>query len=567
MEKILRINLRNKSIYTEKLPDNYMLLGGRGLTSKILLDEVKADCMPLGKYNKLVFAVGLLCGTSAPCSGRLSVGGKSPLTGGVKESNAGGTAAQRIARLGYRAIIFEEKPQENRFFIVLITKDNVQILPGDDLAGLGNYETAKRLFERFGKKISIISIGQAGEMCLPLSGIAVTDPDGRPSRFAARGGLGALMGSKRIKAIIIDDEGGQNPQLVEEGVFREAVKEFITGLREHPVTGKAFPKYGTAVNVNIVNSMGALPTRNFSSGSFEGAEKISGETLHDLILQRGGEGKTTHACMPGCVIRCSNVFPDKEGKTIVAPLEYETIGLLGSNCGIDDLDEIAELNYLCNDLGVDTIETGATLAIAMEAGLLSFGDAKRCKELLHEIGRGTILGRVLGQGAAVTGRVLGVERVPVVKNQAMPAYDPRAIKGNIALYSTCPMGADHTAGNTLRAPDPLSPEGKVEISRKLQINTAVIDSLGICLIAGIVLGGRPDLVAKMLKGRYGVDLDEDMIYEMGKEVLRNERQFNRLAGFTNVHDRVPEYFKEEKLPPHNTVCDIPDEEIDKMFDF
>lgn len=354
-----------------------------------------------------------------------------------------------MAQLGIKAIIIEGEAPRGKTFVLEVREGEARLVESPEYRGLGNYDCARALFEKYGPKVSLITIGPAGEMGLSSACVSITDTEGHPSRMSGRGGLGAVMGAKGLKAIALAHTRSRvAPD--DEGLFRAALKEYHQVLLAAPTT-ETYATYGTAAMLNKLNTMGGLPTRNFSRGKFEKAEEINGARLREVILERGGEGNPTHGCMPGCVIRCSNIYPDAGGKTIVAPLEYETIGLLGSNCGIGDLDLIARLNYLCNDIGIDTIEAGAAIGVAMEAGLGDFGDGGRAIELLEEIGKGTVLGRVLGEGATVTGRVLGVRRVPAVKGQSMPAYDPRAVKGLGVTYATSPMGADHTAGQTIRA--------------------------------------------------------------------------------------------------------------------
>ncbi|MDN5347799.1 MAG: aldehyde:ferredoxin oxidoreductase [Clostridia bacterium] len=565
MPKILRINLTAAKISYEELPDEYALWGNRGLIARYLLDEVPPTCHPLGEYNKLILATGPLAGSNVTSSARLSAGAKSPLTGGIKESNAGGVAGRLLARLGLRALILEGRAKE--LSILKVGKEGAELIPAPELKGLGNYDLASRLLNKYGNKSGIISIGQAGEKLFPTAGIFVTDPAGSPSRACGRGGLGAVMGSKNLKAVVIENNGNENLRPVNPDAYRRAVKEFHSAILQHPQTSKAYPEYGTAGLLSTMNRLGGLPTRNFSSGSFEGAEKICGEALRALILDRGGEGRTTHRCMDTCIIRCSNIFPDPEGRALVSPLEYETLVLLGSNIGVDNLDWIAKFNRLCNDFGIDTIEIGAAIGVAMEAGILNFGNARKVEELLKEVGEGTLLGRVIGQGAEITGRVLGVTRVPTVKGQAMAAHEPRAIKGMTVTYATSPMGADHTAGITVRAQiDHRQPEGQMELSRNTQVNVAAYDTLGFCIFVMPAVGGQPQLAVNILNALYGTDYRDDFLRSLGKKVIRLEKAFNEAAGFTEAHDRLPEFFYSEKLPPYNVVSDIPAEDIKRFWD-
>jgi aldehyde:ferredoxin oxidoreductase len=384
------------------------------------------------------------------------------------------------------------------------------------------------------------------------------------------------MGSKGLKAIIVDDSGTERPAIKDRDAFNAASRKFTRLLLEHPVTGETLPTYGTNALANVINEAGAYPTRNFRSGQFEGTDSISGETQRDITLERGSIAK--HACHPGCVIACSSIYVDKDGNYLSKGPEYETVWSNGANCGIDDLDAIARMDRLYDDYGLDTIEMGAAIGVAMEAGLKEFGDAEGAIELINEIGKGTPLGRILGNGTKVTGQAFGVTRVPVVKGQAMPAYDPRAVKGVGVTYATSTMGADHTAGyavapNILKVGgdvDPLSPIDQVNTSRDLQIATAAVDSTGLCLfVAFCVLDESEafDAVVDMLNAQYGLSLTGDDVVALGKKVLTMEREFNAAAGFTKLDDRLPLFFKEEKLAPHNVVFDVPDNELDTVFNF
>jgi aldehyde:ferredoxin oxidoreductase len=540
--------------------------------------EVPPLCHPLGADNKLVVAAGLLAGTTCANSGRLSIGGKSPLTGGIKESNVGGNVAMKMGKLGIAGIVLEGQAPEGKLFYLLITKDGAQLLPADEYKGLKNYDLAGKLQDKYGKKVGIVSIGPAGEMKLSAASVAVTSTNGTPSRHAGRGGMGAVMGSKGFKAIVVDDKEAPGVTYHDKEAFKEAAAVFRDALREHPVTkpGGGLAVYGTNVLTSIVNEAGGFPTRNFTEGQFEGAQKISGETMHDIIKERGGN--TTHSGCSTCIIQCSNEYVDKDKNYLTSALEYETVWATGANCGIDDLDAIAQLDRLCDDYGLDTIETGCAVAVAMHAGVKSFGDGAGAIELLHEIGKGSPLGRILGNGAAVTGQAFGVSHVPVVKGQSLPAYDPRAVKGIGVTYATSTMGADHTAGyavatNILKVGgfvDPLKREGQVELSRNLQIATAAVDAAGLCVFVAFAvldIASGLEAIPKMLNAQYGWALTLEDVTEYGKQILKTEREFNKAAGFTAPDDRLPEFFRKEALTPHNVVFDVSDEELDTVLDF
>ena len=560
MDKILRINMGaagGPQVKSEPI-GSYAGLGGRALTSTIIAKEVPPLCHPLGEDNKLVIAPGLLSGSAAAMSGRISVGCKSPLTGGIKEANAGGMASQMLGRLGIAAIVLEGKPKDGTLYKLSISKDKVDIKPDNSLKMLGNYAVAEKMKAAHGDKVSCISIGQAGEMKLAGASIAFTDMEFRPTRHAGRGGVGAVMGSKGVKVIVVDDTGCAVRSPKEPDKFKEANKNWVAGLRKHAVTGQGLPTYGTNVLTNVINEAGAYPTKNFMWGRFDGCSKISGETQAETENARGGEGSATHGCHRGCVIRCSGTYYDKDGHYLTKQPEYETVWAHGGNCGIDDLDAIAMLDRLDDDFGLDTIEMGAAIGVAMEAGVAKFGDAQAAINLVKEVGKGTPLGRILGSGAGLTGKVFGVERVPVVKNQAMPAYDPRGVQGIGVTYATTTQGADHTAGYAVTANilgvggkvDALKPEGQVELSRNLQIATAAIDSTGMCLFIAFAILDQPETFQALLDllGSFGGQkLTGDDVVGLGKSILKMEREFNTKAGFTKEMDRLPDYFKKEKL--------------------
>ena len=576
MEKILRVDMGSEGgpKAKETPVGEYAGFGGRAMTSAIVSKEVPPLCHPLGAENKLVIAPGMLSGTIAAMSGRISVGCKSPLTGGIKEANAGGQAAQVLARLGYAAIVLEGQPKDDTLYKIFINKDGVKITPDKSLKMLPNYDLVEKMKAEHGDKIACISIGPAGEMKMSAATVACTDMELRPTRHAGRGGVGAVMGAKGVKVIVLDDSGMKMRAPKDPEKYKEANKKFVEGLRQHPVTGQGLPAYGTNVLTNILNEVGGYPTYNFKQGRFESAGKISGETQAETEIKRGG--LATHGCHRGCVIQCSGVYNDKDGHYLTKQPEYETVWAHGGNCGICDLDAIAMLDFLDDNYGLDTIEMGATIGVAMEAGLAKFGDAEAAINMMKEVGKGSHLGRILGNGAAFTGKAFGVERVPVVKNQAMPAYDPRAVQGVGVTYATSPMGADHTAGyavaqNVLKVGgdvNALKPEGQVELSRNLQIATAAIDSTGMCLFIAFAILDQPETfqaLLDLLNAFYGLTLTGDGVTELGKKVLTMERDFNTRAGFTPQSDRLPRYFTTEKFPPHNVTFDVKDEDLDKVF--
>lgn len=564
MAEILRIDLTARTWTREPLSAAWEGLGGRALTSSIVATEVPAGADPLGPGNVLVLAPGLLAATSVPNSGRLSVGAKSPLTGTIKEANAGGSVAQKLARLGISAVVLEGQAAEPT--LVVVTADGVSFRGADTLWGLGNYDTVAHLRTDH-PSAGFVTIGPAGERRLAASALCVTTPD-YLLRTAARGGLGAVLGAKRVKAVVVDDTGGPGVEVHDSARFKEASKALFDGISSHPLVG-GFQALGTSLLVGLINELGGLPTRNYSSGRFEGAAKISGEALAGIMAGRPGSS-TKHHCMAGCIVWCSQVYTDAAGEVVTSGLEYETLGMLGSNCAIDDPDAIARLDRLCDDLGLDTMEVGAAAAVAMEAGRLPWGDGAGLAGALDSLRRGDPLGLLLASGCVETGRALGVERVPAVKGQSLAAHDPRVLKGTGATYATCPMGADHTAGAALPNPtyDPRSPTGQGQMSEFLQTWFAAVDSLGLCLFASIPILESPDLQARLadaLGAKLGQDLSTERLFGLGRQVCLLEKGFNRQAGFGPESDRLPAFFSREALPPQGDVWDVPDADLDAVF--
>lgn len=560
--------MSDATVHYQEAHESYELFGGRGLIARILTEEVPARCEPLGPENKLVVCPGLLGDTPAPCHGRLSIGGKSPLTGTIKEANAGGTFAKRMVSLGLKALIVEGQPSSQEWSIVVLGNDTARILPAAPYVGMNNYQLTEALRTEFGATVSIASIGCAGERGYRNSTIQITDPDGRPSRAAARGGLGSVMGSKRIKAFVITETGEYKGEYHDRTAFLENNRLYTAEVLANHISGQGLPALGTAVLVNMTNAMGILPTNNFSQGRFEHAEEISGERIAELQATRNGVMK--HACHAGCVIHCSNIINDAAGSYLTSGLEYETIGLNGANCGIRDIDVVAQIDRICDDLGIDTMETGCTVGVCMEAGKIGFGDGAAALQLLQEMKDGSEFGLLMGQGTEVTGRALGVKRIPTVKGQAIAAYDPRGLKGTGITYATSPMGGDHTAGNALGIPgDPGDKEGKVEISRNLQVAMAVMDSLGICIFASFVFENPENiaLLANMVGAKFGGVWDIPKLMGLGVQTLALEKKFNRDAGFTAKDDRLPEFMYSEALPGSELVFDVTDEELAATLPF
>lgn len=569
--KFIKVDLTTQDVTAIAMPEKFAGCGGRELTSRFINAQVPPDCNPVGAENKLILAPGILSGTSLVNTGRLSIGAKSPLTGGIKESNVGGTIAHHLARMNVAAVTIEGQSQDDRLFILRIDKNgNANLIDASDYRGLRTYRLVDKLTARYGRENGILCIGPAGESLMNIASIQVCDTDGRPCRAAGRGGLGAVMGSKGIKAILVDSQKKKPVPLADPESFKEAAKTFAGAIREVPFSGKALPAFGTAALMGPVNSLGAFPCYNATQGVFEKWEKIGGEALAARIQKRGG--KAQHMGCSQCIILCSNEYVDEAGTYITSSLEYETLWATGGMCGIDDLDVIARMDYLCDDIGVDTISTGVAIAVMMDAdaGPLQFGDGKAALDLIEEIGWRSETGQLIGKGPVAVGKQLGHSRVAACKGQSIAAYDPRGIQGMAVTYATCPMGADHTAGNLIGESlsgkiDPLLPEGQVEISRNKQFTVAGIDALGLCLFTAAAASS--EILAKLVNAKLGTDLTPQVLENRWRRILEVELEFNKKAGFTREDDRLPEFLYKEPLPPHNKVVQIKNSAIDRTFDF
>lgn len=548
MRRFIEIDLNAKSVKTRQAEGREIAECGRYLIARELLAEGVATKDPLGPDNPLMFSAGPFAGTNFSNANRLSVGCKSPLTGGVKEANSGGTFAFAMGQLEISGITLRDQSRD--WVVIHIPQDGeISFHPADAYMGQGVFDTAAALHQKFGDKVSLAICGPVGEYQGLLAGISFSDIDNRPSRLAARGGVGAVMGSKKVKAIVIDKH--KMPNMKDRKKVMQAVKMYGKLLGESPAV-QALDKLGTAMVSDLTNTLGALPTDNFSSGqsTASGPHKMGGDYIRELNLSRGGE--PSHACMPGCLIKCSNVYMDKDGREVVSPLEYETIGLLGTNCGLRDPDEVALLNEIANDLGVDTIELGGMIGVLMEAGLAPFGDVDFMVQVLKDIREGTEKGRIYAAGTAAVGAHYKVRRVPVIKKQAISAYDPRIIEVTGISMMVTAQGADHTTGN---APSYVSHDKTIrEVaaeSYRMQVNSALADSFGLCVFGRTVTDPNRKLIADAINDAFDAGIDADWLIEIARETLRLEAQFNRDAGFEEGEDELPAFFIDEALPPTN----------------
>ena len=550
MRKYLNIDLNTQTIETEKLEGEALARAGRYHIVKTLVDSGMADKDPLSPENPLIFSAGPFAGTNFSNANRISIGCKSPLTGGVKESNAGGTFAFAMGQLEIAGLTLNGAGDD--WVIIRIPKDGeISFEPADDVMGMGLFESAAKLHEKYGDKVSIGMIGPVAEYGGLIAGIAFSDQENRPVRLAARGGVGAVMASKKVKAIIVDKH--KMPPFHDRKKLMGSIKGYTAKLGDD-LAIQSLGRNGTAQVADLINHMGGIPVRNFSGGQVvdptQDTLKMGGDFIREQNTERGGE--TKHACMPGCMIQCSNVYADEDGNEVVSPLEYETIGLLGTNCGLTEPDEVAALNWIANDLGIDTIETGAMIALLMEAGEAEFGDLKFMEGVLADIRQGNERGQLLAHGTAYIGDHYGLKRVPVIKKQAISAYDPRVIEVTGISMMLTAQGADHTTGNLFNVETKgKSTEELTKSSMEVQALCAAADSLGLCVFGRSVTNINLDLIITALNDALGTELDDNFYVRLGTETLVLESQFNTAAGFTEEDDKLPDFFYDEPLAPMN----------------
>ena len=548
MRRYLQINLTDRSIQTEELHGEDIVRAGRHLIAKTLLAKGVATIDPLSPESPLIFSAGPFAGSNFSNANRLSVGCKSPLTGGIKESNSGGTFAFALGQLEIAG--FTLHGAASNWVVMRIPKEgDITFDDANPYLGKGNFDVAKLLFAKYGDKVSLGICSPVGEYGGLVAGISFTDPEGRPTRIAARGGVGAVMGSKKIKAIVVDKD--KMPQFHDRKALMGSVRDYGKMLGAD-VAIEAFANLGTAMVGDLTNTIGGLPTRNFSAGQIvdpkTGPFMLGGDYIRERNLSRGGE--TTHACMPGCMIRCSNVYADEDGNEMVSPMEYETLGLVGTNCGLTDPDHVAMLNNIANDLGIDTIELGATLGVLMESGEGAFGDVAFMAAALEDIRKGSERGQILAQGTARVGEHYNVARVPVIKKQGISAYDPRVIEVTGISMMVTAQGADHTTGNLPAFKcDDKTTEELTAASLDIQVLCASADSLGLCLFGRSVTNENEAFIVDALNKACGTELEPSFYRQLGLETLRDEWAFNKQAGFTEEDDKLPDFFHDEALPP------------------
>lgn len=546
MGKIVRVNLNTSKISRQKLDENVAknFLGGRGLGVKVLYDELKPKTNPLSPENKIIFAAGPVTGTKAPTSGRYCVVSKSPLTGTIFDSHSGGFWGPELKFAGYDAIIIEGRAEEPVY--IWINNETVEVREASDVWGQDTHMTTEKLTKETDMNAKVACIGPAGERQVLLAAI-INDKH----RAAGRGGLGAVMGSKNLKGVVVRGTSRVDVADVEE--FSEILDESLMVIRKNPITDKSLPTLGTAVLVNLVNEHGMYPTRNFQEGVFEDAEGVSGEKITETILV----GR--RACY-ACPIACGRVTKtsEKEGE---GP-EYETAWAFSAQCGINDLISVTHANYLCNELGLDTISTGSTIGCAMEMSQkgflkekIEFGDAKKLVELMKKIALKEGIGKELADGSKRFADKYGCPELAMqVKGLEMPAYDPRGVQGHALAYATSNRGGCHLRAyligpEILGAPalvDRFKPDGKADLVINFQNLFATLHSMILCVFTSLAL--NPNHYAKFLTTITGLTFTGEDLMKIGERVWNLERLFNIREGFGRRDDTLPPRFLKTPLP-------------------
>jgi aldehyde:ferredoxin oxidoreductase len=543
--KILDINLTDGSIETVPLDKEMarLFLGGRGLGARLLWDLVGPEVKPLSPENALIFTTGPITASSSQTSNRFNVSTKSPLTDTILHANSGGWWGMQFKRTGYDAMIVRGRAEKP--VMIEITNDGVEIKDAGDLWGKTVFETTEALGQNRNKR-NVLCIGPAGENQVRMAAI-MNDKE----RALARGGAGAVMGSKNLKAIVV--EGKEKNQPADKDQFKFMLYETGKLLKASPLTSQALPEFGTAVVMNVVNEIGALPTRNFQQTQFEGAEKISGETITDTILVKN------QACW-ACPITCTRITKTSSGKEGEGP-EFESAWAFGAQCGVDDLDTITEANYLCNDMGLDTISMGNTIGCAMELaekGLiesnLGFGQADKLLGLIEDTAYRRGIGDEMAEGSyRMAGKYNAPELSMSVKKLELPAYDPRGMQGQGLVFATGNRGACHETGNMLgpevlalpRLIDRFATQGKAGIVSVHQNSAAVIDSLVYCKFANMAVA--EEFFARTLTAVTGEQFTADDLMMVGERVWTLERLYNLREGFTKDDDTLPDRLLNEPV--------------------
>ena len=571
--KLLRIDLSRERTRTQTIDDatTKKFVGGRGLGVKLLYDELKAGTDPLGPENKLIFMTGPATGTAFPLSGRFHVITKSPATGSIGDSNCGGDWGPELRFAGFDGIVVEGKAKEPKY--LWINDGKTELRDAKNLWGKGVWDTEDMIREELGDpKVKLASIGPAGERLVLFAAI-INDKH----RAAGRAGVGAVMGSKNLKSIAVKGTG--KVEVARPRQLGNAVKKAAEKIRSHALTGKSLPELGTAVLVNVINEIGAYPTRNFQTGVFPTADKTSGETMRDKILVKG------KPCW-GCIVACGRVTKVTEPPYQVegeGP-EYETIWSMGAMCGIDDLNAIAKAHNICDDLGMDPISFGATVGCAMELnekklipksklyGLdLKFGNPQAIVELAYWTGYRSNFGDDIALGSKRLAQKYGAPDLSMdVKGLELPAYDPRVVQGHGLGYATSNRGGCHLRAYMI-APevagipeklDPYQTAGKAKWVKTFQDLFSVCDSLVTCKFITFALSA--DDLKDLTNPLTDWNWTTDDFMQTGDRIYTLERMFINREGFGRKDDTLPKRLLKEPMPEGPAKGRV--NELDKMLD-
>ncbi|MGD2178115.1 MAG: aldehyde ferredoxin oxidoreductase family protein [Anaerolineae bacterium] len=561
--KVLRVDLTAGEVSVEEIDRQFArdFIGGRGWAIKYLRDQVDPAVDPLSPENKLIFATGPLTDTPAPTGNRYMVVTKAPLTGAISVSNAGGMYPTEMKRTGFDMFIFEGKAE--RPVYVWVNDDQVEIRSAEHLWGRTVPEAEDGLLRETDPKAKVACIGPAGERLVMFASI-MNDKH----RAAGRSGVGAVMGSKNLKAVVV--RGTQKVTLAEPEQIRALCREVRQEVAADVKKGSSLREYGTAYVPNVTNEIGILPTRNFQTGVFEGVEGITGEVLKDKYLIRP---KACYGCPIACGRKTKVEVPGYEGEG-EGP-EYETIASLGSACGLDDMAAVAKANYLCNELGLDTISAGVTIACAMElyqkgilpeedVGMpLHFGDADAVIDLVGKTAYREGFGDALAEGSYRLAEKYGHPELSITaKKQEFPGYDPRGAKGMGLLYATSNVGASHMAGDIAymevfgvpKKIDPLSIERKPWYIKHFEDLFTIVDAAGLCVFLSIrylcdaTYEVMPTRLTALLNLATGADYTVESLLEAGDRIYTLERLFLTEAGFSRADDTLPKRMLEEPMP-------------------
>ena len=544
--RFITVNLKTREITEKEFnQEEYGYFGGRGIVAKIMTDMVDPTIDALGPENPLIFTTGYFAGTALSTANRLSIGGKSPLTGGIKESNSGGTMSRRMTDHRIKVLMFTEQ-SDDWVYCYVDKEGQVHLEDASEFVGMWTYPTCDAFRAKYNDRVAISCIGPAGEHLARTASIMSAEMNtGLPCRAGARGGMGSVMGSKKLKALVI--EHSDHPWVREltpeqDAEFKELNKKIVAAIKANPLSGNVMPLYGSAAGVDTTGKMGALPYNNFNGKFCPDWAKLGTTAWRDALIGHGGH--STIACQPSCLARCSNEFHASDGHYLSAGIEYETVALMGSNLGIFDPEIVATLDRLCDDMGCDTMDMGCALGVMMDNHVLEFGDAEGAINMVKTVlDPANPYGKALLDGCASIADYLGldkkegIKRVPASKRQAFAAYDPRILRGYGLTWERGPMGADHTSGSAATYIPTLTPEQQADFS--LAANCTCDCFMCLFTWAAVFYNpeGKPAIcrMAGILAGKEEGPGPE-MIQENGMKILSMEYAWNEKAGIHHEDD-------------------------------